>query len=224
MSEPSTRLYPEVPSPSVRIRAAPSDELRSRWQDPELVTESHLNLLINESKQHDRIRYMKDKQNDLLLKLKHYQKIKHHWTIARRILDGIGITAIGALSASSIVLTAGVLTTPIIPAVLTGGTLAITGVLTTLDKSLLKRRERAIKKKQLDVKEILDKLHFYFEKCREDNVITLEEMEAFDKIVKQSYSVNSTQQDSFLEEIKQTLKSMSESQLKNLQKSLQQKK
>ena len=39
---------------------------------PELVTESHLNLLINESKQHDSVLLMKDKQNDLLLKLKRY--------------------------------------------------------------------------------------------------------------------------------------------------------
>ena len=188
---------------------------------PELITESQLNLLINEAKHRDRVRYMKDKQNDLELKLKHYEKVKHHWSLARRILEGIGITTMVTLGVSSVVLTAGVLTAPLVPAILTGGSITATALFTTLDKSLLKRREKHLKKKQASIKETLDKLHFYFEKCREDNVITLEEIEAFDKIAKPtSIQQNS---DSFLEEITRVLKSMSESQLRNLRKSLQQK-
>ena len=190
---------------------------------PELITESQLNLLINESKQTDRVRYMKDKQNDLMSKLKHYEKVKHQWTIARRVLEGIGISTIGLLGVSSVVLSAGVLAAPLVPAILTGGSLTVTGILTTLDKSLLRRREKAIKKKQLDIKETYDKLHFYFEKCREDNLITLEEIQTFDKIVKQSYSTTK-ESDSFLEEITQALNSMSENQLKSIRNSLPQKK
>lgn len=34
------------------------------------------------------------------------------------------------------------------------------------------------------IKEILDKVHFFFEKCHEDNMITFEEIETFDELLK----------------------------------------
>ena len=177
------------------------------------ITEDELIQRINASKNKDRIRYMKDKQNDLTTKLKHYKKLKHRWVIARRILQGVGITITTSLSLGTIVTTI-FLTPPLIPIILTGVGIFSLTMLSTLDKSVFNIREKSLRKKQHQNKEILNKLHYYFEKCRDDNIITLEEMEAFDKINKSIF--NNVQNDNFLEELVNTLKSMPEGQLKSL--------
>ena len=98
------------------------------------ITEDELIQRINASKNKDRIRYMRDKQNDLNTKLKHYEKLKHRWVVARRILQGIGLTITTSLSIGTIVTTFFI--PPLIPVILTGVGIVSLTMITTLDKSV----------------------------------------------------------------------------------------
>lgn len=56
---------------------------------------------------------------------------------------------------------------------------------------------------------------YNFERCRKNNIITLEEIEAFDKIVKEINHINRKDDDAYLDDLAIALKSMPESQLKS---------
>ena len=185
---------------------------------PELttITEAELNRRIDKAKNKDRIRYMKDKQYELNNKLSHYEKVRHNWIIARRVLQGVGFVSTVTLGLATITVS-GMFAIPLLPIILTGGGIGTMTLFSFLDKSLFKFREKSLRTKQCKVKEIVDKLHFYFEKCREDNIITVEEIEAFDKIVKEVHNIQPKVDDAaFLEELVNTLKSIPENQLKSL--------
>ena len=193
------------------------------------LTEDELNQRIDQAKHKDRIRYMTDKQYELNTKLDHYKKVRHNWIIARRILQGVGFATTATLGVATIAV-AGSFAIPLLPIILTGGGIGTMSLFSILEKSVFKFREKSLRIKQCKIKEILDKLHFYFEKCREDNVITVKEIEAFDKIVKEAYNIQTKQSSqieddtAFLQELVSTLqalpglrlKSMPESQLKSL--------
>ena len=109
---------------------------------------------------------------------------------------------------------------PLLPIVLTASSMGSLAIFSSIEKSLFKYREKSLRNKQYKIKEILDKLHLHFEKCREDNLITIEEVETFDKIIQEMYSVSITQSkinnDVFLENLGKVLKNLPENQLKSL--------
>ena len=217
--KPDERLYPELHDVGLR---PPDLRDSGNHLSSSQMTESQLNLLIDKAKQKDRIRYMIDKQNDLKLKLKHYEKIKNKWSVFRRVLEGIGIFSVASLGVASIILTAGIVTVPLVPAILAGGSIGITTLLTALDKSLLMKREKSIRKKHADIKETLDKLYFHFEKCREDNIISLQEIEQFNKIVQTETAKLNLEKDTSDVFLDQLIKTMTVNQKESLQKFLQQ--
>ena len=58
---------------------------------------------------------------------------------------------------------------------------------TITGKVFISKHRKGIKDKSVKAEKILNKLHLYFEKSRADNLITLEEMENFEKIYNEIY-------------------------------------
>ena len=46
---------------------------------------------LNKEKHKDRVRYMKDKESQLLLRLEHYKKLRKRWSKVKNVTQGIGI-------------------------------------------------------------------------------------------------------------------------------------
>ena len=80
-----------------------------------------------------------------------------------------------------------------------------------IDKSLINKKRKSLSKKHVHVKEVYDKLHYYFQRVCDDNVITLDEIEKFDQIAREAnkipnkFSQGKDNNDVFLEEIKTLL-------------------
>ena len=167
---------------------------------------------LSNGKNNDRIRYMKDKESQLLLKLEHYDKLRKRWGIVKNVTQGIGIFLTVSLGALTIVISSGALAIPVVGTVLTSTGVFSTSLMTMVDKSLMSKKRKSLSKKHLHIKEVYDKLHYYFQKVTDDNVITLEEIETFDKIAQEGNKIHVSkkiQHDSvFLDELKTLVKTL----------------
>ena len=167
---------------------------------------------LSNGKNNDRIRYMKDKESQLLLKLEHYDKLRKRWGIVKNVTQGIGIFLTVSLGALTIVISSGALAIPVVGTVLTSTGVFSTSLMTMVDKSLMSKKRKSLSKKHLHIKEVYDKLHYYFQKVTDDNVITLEEIETFDKIAQEGNKIHVSkkiQDDSaFLDELKTLVKTL----------------
>ena len=152
----------------------------------EEITEDELNHKITEANHADRIRFMKEKRKQLQEKLKHYTKLKKRWVMVKNISEcaGVGLTVICGVLA--VVSTTGVLGIPLLLILTTSsGTLA--SLITTItNKTFIQKHRNSLKRKHAQTKEIYDKLFLYFQKCVEDNFITQQEIEQFEKLCNQT--------------------------------------
>lgn len=137
---------------------------------------------ITSDNNHERQKIMLDKKRQLQKELQRYIKIKHKWNKANTVLRGINIVLTIILAGTGIALT-GPLALPVVGMILTGVT-AGNGVLNeTLINAFIKRKAKRFKKKSEYIKNMLNKLSVFFEKCKEDGQITLEEFEGFHHIL-----------------------------------------
>ena len=179
--------------------------------------------------QRERLRFMKDKQQQLMNRLEHYKKIKHRWSIMKNVSEGLGVSITVISGVLAIVSTSGILGIPIMT-ILTTGSGLITGVITTItNKTFIGKRRSSIKKKYLRTKEIVDNLQIYFQKCKQDNIITIEEMEQFESILQKYESdisptcktpacIISTSNDNFLDQLESLIQSYNVQSRKSLRK------
>ena len=151
---------------------------------PNLREEKEINQQINESKNKDRQKIIRSKIKQLEEKFNHYKKIKNNWIKASKILRIIGIS-ISSIAAGTAIVISIPLSLPIIAVIITG----VAGGTTLINESILmgflNKKKKYFRDKCKYTKMYLDKLSIYFEKCRDDTVITLEEMEGFNKIEKE---------------------------------------
>ena len=75
---------------------------------------------INIEKLKDRVRYMKNKETQLLLRLEHYDKLRKRWSKVKNVTQGIGIFLTISLDALTIAISSGVLVIPVVATALTG--------------------------------------------------------------------------------------------------------
>ena len=151
--------------------------------EAEIVTETQLQARIDKAKQKERLRFMNDKKTQLLSKLEHYEKLKKRWTVVKHAAEGAGITITVICGILTIIASSGVLGVPIM-AILTSGSGVATSLITAVtDKTFINRHRTNLKKKYLKTKEISDNLQIYFQKCAQDDVITVAEMENFERML-----------------------------------------
>ena len=129
-------------------------------------------------------RFIRDKQQQLNEKLSHYNKLKHRWTIIKHVSEGIGMVTTTICAVLTVVATTGVLAAPIL-AVSTASTGLLSPILSTLtNKTFIAKHRNSIKEKSRRTKEVLDKLYLSFSRATSDGVITPEEMNQIEKILR----------------------------------------
>ena len=85
---------------------------------------------------------------------------------------------------ATIILSCGLFTIPaVVIGTVSGISLATIGTTTTINKSFIGKRINHFKKKYELSNEYLNKLEMYFEKAKNDNVISLKEIEEFNNII-----------------------------------------
>ena len=170
MNETHEKLYPSLPD----LPTVTEEEIQDK-----------VSAAASAAKQQERIRYIKDKQQQLNSKLEHYRKIKHRWTIIKYIAEGIGISATVICGILTIVVSSGVLSVPILALTTSSGGLLSPILAAITNKTFIEKHRKSIRCKHQKTKEVLDKLYLAFEKSSKDNIISIEEMEEFDKILKE---------------------------------------
>ena len=159
---------------------------------------------IHKVKQRERIRFMKDKRQQLQLKMKHYEKLKRRWNIIKNVSEITGIALTVGSGILTIVVTSGVLGIPLVALLSTTSTTLTALISTIVNKSFITKHRKKLRAKYNSTKELSDKLYLYFEKSSQDGNITVEEMEKFEKIL--NIDSTPTTPDSFLEQLSILLK------------------
>jgi hypothetical protein len=160
-----------------------NENVRREIGDPGLRPTSSLYPKLDHENS-SRINYMLDKQKLLQEKLTHYKKIKGKWATANTVLKSIGISISCALAGASI-LTIAPLSIPIAAAILSGVSLGNITLANVLVEGFTSKRKRYFKLKCDHVRNNLNKLETFFIKCKEDNHISPNEFEQFQKLLKE---------------------------------------
>jgi hypothetical protein len=146
-------------------------------------TENLINNNINTQRAQKLISLIQSKQD----KLNHYIKVHSRWRKAYKVLRIINLTCSSLVGGS--ILTLGIITTNGI--IIPGLVLALLGGYGTIESVIMEGMNIGlIKKKKLRFKNKIDiltssinKMHYYFEKARQDGLITLEEIEGFNLLM-----------------------------------------
>ena len=140
-----------------------------------------INIQLNKS----RIDTMFNKRQELEKQLHHYKKIKKRWgqfdtalKVSGTLLAGLGTVAgaaVGAIGAVPIAI-------PIIIGSLTAGEGIVTSGLVI---GLTGKKKSAYRDRINLIQSFLDRMFVYIEKARQDNIITVEELEGFNKLMEE---------------------------------------
>jgi hypothetical protein len=119
----------------------------------------------------------------------HYSKVAKKWNTASKILEGVSITVLilGEISATTVasVITAGIALPVFIPIILSTTSLAELGILKTTKHMLMNKcREKYTRKAKL-YDEFINRVWLYYERARQDGIISMEELEGFIKLVEE---------------------------------------
>lgn len=153
-----------------------SDEIRSDSLYPNLT-----DLLTDRDR--DRAKFMLDKRKDIERQLTHYKKVKNKWGKLDTAIKAIGLILVfGTTIAGVIIGTAG-LAAPLILGVLAGVAAGETVLSESISIGLTSRKKVHFRQRYEVINSYLNKLHIYFEKCRNDGVISIEELEGFNLMV-----------------------------------------
>jgi len=136
-----------------------------------------------------RAKYIREKNEDLKNKIKHYEKLKERWNTVDSILKSIGISLTFVLGISSSI-TGVIVFPPLIPIILGGLTASQASINSILVISLSSKKKAFYRSKVLELKRILDKCHVYFLKAIDDKEISDEEINNFNKIYNRANNIS----------------------------------
>ena len=152
----------------------------------EITEEEQKHLQENaraEGRAEARIQYIKDKQQQLNVRLEHLSKLKHRWTIIKHVSEGLGAATTVICAILTIVATSGIITAPVL-ALATSGTGLMAPILQALtNKTFITKHRNRIKIKHKATKELIDKLFLSFDRAASDGQITNEEMKQIEKLL-----------------------------------------
>ena len=121
-------------------------------------------------------------------KLNHYEKIFKRWRKLHKIIRITNLTLttlIGTtLTTLAVITTQGIIIPALVFGILGGyGTLETT-IMEGMNIGLIKKKKERYKNKIDIIKDGVNKMYFYYEKAREDGEITVDEIEGFNKLMK----------------------------------------
>ena len=142
------------------------------------------NAYIDENLNKSRVENMMLQYNKMSDELTHYKKIKSRWTIVDNIFNygGLGITFVCGVATT---VTAALTVPPLVPIVLAGITTAHVAFNATFVIGLSKPKKKANKDKCNLIDEYIKKVYVYIERARGDNIITVEELEGFNNLMRE---------------------------------------
>ena len=179
---------------------------------PVIKTEEATEQMIDKALNNSRIKEMLNQRDALVKDLKHYTKLNKRWKRVDLWFKLTGVIIIGATGISAAiagtVIAPGLLIPVLYPAVpivlgVLSGTESI--ILSGIVMGLTGRKKTKYDKKCKIIQSYLDKMFYYIEKARDDNIITFQELEGFRTIVelyKKEIDSNNTEHDTNILDIK----------------------
>lgn len=154
---------------------------------PVIKTEDEVKDMINKNLNTHRAKKIIDKIKSLENQLEHYQKVYKRWNKCGEIIriTNLALTGIvsGTLATLSILMTTGIAIPVVVTAVLGGYVVIQTSTLEGMNIGIIKKKKHKFLNKCNVIKDHKNKMDFYYEKARQDGVITLDELEGFNKLV-----------------------------------------
>ena len=134
----------------------------------------------------ERAKNMVEKINNLEKQLVHYKKMEKRWKRFGQIIRITNLTISGVIAGDvgvlAIITTQGVAIPPIVMALLGGYSAVETSVLEAMNIGIISKTKRKFSMKCQVIQDLINKVYFYYEKARQDGIITLEEIEEFNKL------------------------------------------
>lgn len=120
-------------------------------------------------------------------KSKHYAKVAKKWNKACRIVEelsdvflilcGLSATTLAAVS------TAGVAIPVFITIILSGAPIIELGIIKSIKHTAMKKRQEKYSKKSKLISDYVNRVWLYYEKAKQDGIISTEELEGFIKLI-----------------------------------------
>jgi len=149
-------------------------------------SEEEVREMINKNLNTQRAHTIIDRIQNLQNQLVHYKKVYTRWKYLGKLIRIINLSISGTIAGSvgvlAILTTQGVAIPPLILALLGGYSAIETSVMEGFNIGIIKKKKSKYEAKCTLIQDSINKLYFYFEKAREDGVITLDELEGFEKI------------------------------------------
>jgi hypothetical protein len=143
--------------------------------------------IISKNLNRQRAHRIVDKIKDLEKQLEHYQKVSARWKKSGKIIriSNLALTGIvsGAVATLAILSTTGIAIPIVVTAVLGGYAVIQSSTLEGMNVGMIKRKSHKYKEKCNTIQSHIYKMNFYYEKARQDGVITLDELDGFNKLV-----------------------------------------
>src|SRR6266853_1908237 len=161
-----------------------TDKLYTKIQEPSApLLYEDISDKVNKNLSDARIKEIQGKRSEMEKSLKHYKKILKRWKQFGNVLKYTSIFIVGGTAITSMELGFGAFSLPLVLGIL-AAVGATEGIISeTLVLSLVKKKVVKFKKKMEHIQEYISKSWFLFEKIRDDNIITLEEVSEFRKLM-----------------------------------------
>ena len=130
-----------------------------------------------------RVKEMLDKKSELERDLNHYKKVRTHWTRFDSTLKIVGVvlTLSTSITASVLIPLAAHV---IIPTILAAVSAINAGLTETVVIAVSSRKKKLFRERCELIQSYLNKMFVYIEKCKDDSVITIDELEGFHTLIR----------------------------------------
>lgn len=154
---------------------------------PIIKNDSEVQDIINKKLNTQRAQKIIDHINALQKQYDHYHKIDKRWHKFGKAIRLINLTLSGSIAGAvavlGILLTQGITIPLVVMGVLGGYSTIETTILEGLNIGLIKKKKHKFSEKCNIIKEYINKMYFYYQKAIDDGVVTLDELEGFNKLV-----------------------------------------
>ena len=151
---------------------------------PIIKTEQEVNDMIQENLSESRKKSIYEHIDRIRIEYDHYNKIKKRWTTVDSTIKvtGLSLAAISGITAA--VLSGGSFAPVVVTSTLAGVS-AKTILTETIYIGYTARKKKIYREKCELIMEYINKLFLFSEKCKEDKIITIDELEQFSLLVKE---------------------------------------
>jgi hypothetical protein len=153
------------------------------------VSEKETQDMIDKALNEGRVKEMMNQRDALVRDLNRYKKLRKRWKRVDTSLKVGGIITIGLTGITAAV--AGVVAPPLVIPIIAPAVPIVLGVLSGTESIILggvvmgltQRKKKFYLDKCKIIQSHLDKVYYYTEKCKEDGIITYQELDGFRKII-----------------------------------------